>query len=176
MARRRAVLIPGQFYDTRAPLFAYTGETLRRAGFDLHEISWQVPAGLDEDRSAAWVAEQVAPALTEPTDLLVGKSLGSLAAPLAVDRRLPAVWLTPLLHLPEVMTALERATAPFLLIGGLADPTWDAAEARRLTSHMLEIPDADHSLMVPGPLVRSADALGRVCLAVDAFVQINRTL
>ncbi|MFI7606968.1 alpha/beta hydrolase [Micromonospora sp. NPDC049366] len=176
MADRRAVLIPGIGYDTRGPLFAYTGESLRRGGFDVHEITWQVPAELTAEQRGAWVVEQVTPIVDERADLLVGKSLGSFAASLAADRELPAIWLTPLLHVPEVVAALERATAPFLLVGGTADRSWDAATARRLTPHLLEIPDADHSLLVPGPLVASAEALGRVCMAVDAFVHINWTV
>ncbi|WP_243709692.1 alpha/beta hydrolase [Micromonospora sp. 15K316] len=172
VAQRRAVFIPGMGYDTRAPLFAYAGESLRRARFDIHEISWEYPAGLTDEQRAPWVAERVLPALTESTDLLVGKSLGSLAAPLAADRALPAIWLTPLLHLPEVVDALRRAEAPFLLVGGAADRTWDSATARRLTPHLVEIPEADHSLMLPGPLVRSAEALGRTCTAIEEFVQV----
>ncbi|PZF99834.1 alpha/beta hydrolase [Micromonospora deserti] len=178
MADRRALLIPGRGYDTRYPLFVYTGEALRRSGFALHALTWQVPerfgSGRDEPAAAlGWVAQQVAPALAEPADLLVGKSLGTLAAPLAADRGLPAVWLTPLLHRPEVADALRRATAPYLLVGGTADPSWDGALARRLTPHVLEIGEADHALMVPGPLARSAEALGRVCTAVEEFVRAS---
>ncbi|MEH0826018.1 MULTISPECIES: alpha/beta hydrolase [unclassified Micromonospora] len=178
MADRRAVLIPGRGYDTRYPLFAYTGEALRRLRFDVHEISWQVPERFAPDAdgpgaAVEWVAGQVEPTLATPTDLLVGKSLGSLAAPLAAARKLPAVWLTPLLHRPEVVDALGRAEAPFLLVGGTADSLWDGAVARRLTPHVLEIPDADHWLLVPGPLARSAEALGRVCTVVEEFVQIS---
>ncbi|MDO3705417.1 alpha/beta hydrolase [Micromonospora sp. C28SCA-DRY-2] len=176
MADRRAVLIPGRGYDTRFPLFLYLGEALRRAGFALHAISWQVPEGLAPDRDGAdaavdWVTGQVASTLTGRMELLVGKSLGTFAAPLAADRGLPAVWLTPLLHLPAVVDALDRATAPFLLVGGTADPSWDGAVARRLTPHLVEIDQADHALMVPGPLARSAEALGRVCTAVEEFVR-----
>ncbi|SCG61224.1 alpha/beta fold hydrolase [Micromonospora coxensis] len=176
MADRRAVLIPGRGYDTRYPLFAYLGEALRRTGFDVHEISWQVPERFapdadGPDAAVEWVDDQVRPTLDAPTDLLVGKSLGSLATALAADRRLPAVWLTPLLHGPEVVAALGRAEAPFLLVGGTADPSWDGVVARRLTPHVLEIPDADHRLMVPGPLARSAEMLGQVCTAVEEFVQ-----
>ncbi|MGC5018724.1 alpha/beta hydrolase [Micromonospora sp. DT47] len=94
-----------------------------------------------------------------------------MAAPLAADHGLRAVWLTPLLRLPEVVDALGRATAPFLLVGGTADTAWDGEVARRLTPHVLEIPDADHGMMVPGPLARSAEVLGRVCTAVEEFVQ-----
>ena len=173
MADRRAVLIPGRGYDTRAPLFAYVGEALRRAGFDVHGISWQAPPESGPAQTIGWVTEQVTPALAERTDLLVGKSLGTLAAPLAADRGLPAVWLTPLLTRPEVVAALDRADAPFLLVGGTADRLWDGAVARRLTPHLLEIPDADHSMMLPGPLAASAAVLGRVCTAVEEFVQIS---
>ncbi|MGS2614036.1 alpha/beta hydrolase [Micromonospora sp. LZ34] len=176
MADRRAVLIPGRGYDTRFPLFLYLGEALRRAGFALHAISWQVPERFGPERDGAdpavdWVSGQVAPTLTGRMDLLVGKSLGTLAAPLAADRGLPAVWLTPLLHMPEVVDALRRATAPFLLVGGTADPSWDGSVARRLTPHLVEIEEADHALMVPGPLARSAEALGQVCTAVEEFVR-----
>lgn len=169
MADRRGVLIPGQGYDTRAPLFVYVGEALRRGGFDTHDITWQVPRDLGADRVALWVAEQVTPALAERTHLLVGKSLGTFAAPLAADHGLRAVWLTPLLNRADVTEALSRATEPFLLVGGTADKLWDGEVARRLTPHVLEIPDADHSLMVPGPLARSAEVLGRVCTAVEEF-------
>ncbi|MFU8872399.1 alpha/beta hydrolase [Micromonospora sp. SL4-19] len=171
MADRRAVLIPGRGYDTRAPLFAYVGDALRRLGFAVHEVTWQVPQGLRADAAAGWVAEQVAPALADGAELLVGKSLGSLATPLAADRGLRAVWLTPLLNNPDVVDALGRATAPFLLVGGTADSLWDGEVARRLTPHVLEVPDADHSMRVPGPLARSAEVLGRVCTAVEDLVR-----
>ncbi|MET8835734.1 alpha/beta hydrolase [Micromonospora sp. NPDC004540] len=172
MAVRRAVLVPGRGYDTRAPLFAYVGEALRRLGFAVHEVTWQVPRDLRADRSADWVAEQVTPVL-DGADLLVGKSLGTFATPLAADRGLRAVWLTPVLNHPEVVEALGRATAPCLLVGGTADSLWNGAVARRLSPHVLEVPDADHSMLVPGPLARSAEALGRVCTAVEDFVQMS---
>ncbi|MGX4657543.1 alpha/beta hydrolase [Micromonospora sp. SCSIO 07396] len=175
---RRAVLVPGRGYDTHYPLFAYPGEGLRRAGFDVHEIGWQPPEGIGTDGAPPsvamdWVAGQVAPTLETPTDLLVAKSLGTLAAPLVVDRGLAAIWLTPLLHRPEVVAALDRASAPFLLVGGTADGAWDGAVARRLTPHVLEVPDADHGLLVPGPLARSAEVLGQVCTAVEEFVRLT---
>ncbi|SCE68680.1 Alpha/beta hydrolase family protein [Micromonospora viridifaciens] len=170
MADRRAVLVPGRGYDTRAPLFAYAGEALRRLGFDIHEVTWQVPRDLRADRTTEWVAEQLAPVLADG-DLLVGKSLGTFATTLAADRGLRAVWLTPVLNHPDVVDGLGRATAPFLLIGGTADSLWDGELARRLSPHVLEVPDADHSMLVPGPLARSAEVLGRVCTAVEEFVR-----
>jgi hypothetical protein len=166
---RQAVLVPGRGYDLRAPLFAYARESLTRSGFDVRGVDWRVPE-LTDGEHRTWVPQQVEPVANERTDLLVGKSLGSFAAPLAADRRLPAVWLTPILGDPALVDALRRAPAPFLLIGGTADFAWDGAAARRLTPHVLEVDGADHSMLVPGPMAGSAAVLGRVCTAIEEFV------
>src|SRR6266545_9454 len=79
-------------------------------------------------------------------------------------------WVTPLLHVPAVAAALGRANAPALLVGGTADRSWDGELARRLSSHVLEVPDADHGMYVPGPLTASVAVLGRVVLAVEEFL------
>ena len=101
---------------------------------------------------------------------MIAKSLGSNAAALAAERSLPAVWITPLLHRPPVVAALDRATAPFLLIGGTADKLWDGTVARRLSPHVLEVPEADHGMFVPGPLTDSVAVLGQVVTAVEGFL------
>ncbi|MEV1288333.1 alpha/beta hydrolase [Micromonospora sp. NPDC049679] len=168
---RQAVLIPGRGYTVREPLFAYVAELLRRRRLHAHGIEWEVPQDLAEAERGPWVQRQAAAAIDERTALLVGKSLGTLAAPVATERRLPAVWLTPLLRYPGLAEAFERSEAPFLLVGGTADPSWDAATARRLTPHVLEIPHGDHGLLVPGPMARSADALGQVCTAIEQFLE-----
>jgi hypothetical protein len=168
---RQAVLIPGRGYTVREPLFAYVAELLRRRRLTAHGIEWEMPQDLSAAERGPWVQRQAAAAIDERTGLLVGKSLGTLAAPLATERRLPAVWLTPLLRYPGLAEALERSEAPFLLVGGTADPSWDAATARRLTPNVLEIPEGDHSLLVPGPMARSAATLGQVCTAIEHFIE-----
>ena len=102
--------------------------------------------------------------------LLIAKSLGTNAAMVAAERRLPAVWLTPILTVPWIPAALRRATTPFLLVGGTADPAWDGALARRLSTHVLEVEGADHGLQVPGPLVDSIAVLGRVVTVMEEFL------
>jgi hypothetical protein len=83
---------------------------------------------------------------------------------------LPAVWLTPLLDNPALTVALRAATAPFLLVGGTGDRTWNGDRARELTPHVLEIEGADHGLYVPGRLAASAAVLGRMATAVEDFL------
>ena len=101
---------------------------------------------------------------------MVGKSLGSLAAPAVAQRGLPAIWLTPLLDDDKVVAALRATSAPTLLVGGTGDPSWDCTVARSLDLALHEVPDADHSMLLPGPLVISARVLGGVATAMEDFL------
>ena len=167
---RAAVVVPGRRYGVQAPLLAYAADAAADRGATVHAVSWTAePSG----EIAGWVSEQVTPVLDTAGErpLIIGKSLGSVAATLAADRGLPAVWLTPLLLEDTVVAALRRASAPFLLVGGTADEhAWDGAVARQLTPHVCEVAGADHVMRVPGPLAASAAVLGEVATAVERFL------
>lgn len=170
-----AVVIPGRLHGASAPLLMYAGDVAARRGATVHRHSWSDPAPLPDEPAGhveGWVRAEVTPLLDTVggSPLLVGKSLGTYAASLAAERSLPAVWLTPLLGRPVVAAALDRADAPFLLVGGTADPLWDGAAARRLSPHVLEVEGADHGMYVPGPLVDSVAVLGRVVAAIEDFL------
>jgi hypothetical protein len=81
--------------------------------------------------------------------LLVAKSMTTLATDVAARRRIPAIWLTPLLHDEVCLSGLRRRTAPALLVGGTTDDLWDGALARELSEDVLELPDADHGFCPP---------------------------
>ena len=100
---------------------------------------------------------------------MIGKSIGSNAAVLAAERSLPAVWLTPLLTFPWIVAALERATAPVLLIGGTADKMWDGVAARRLSPDVFEVEQADHRRRARTAR-RLIAVLGRVVQAIEQFL------
>jgi pimeloyl-ACP methyl ester carboxylesterase len=167
---RVAVLVPGVGYTAQGPLLAYARLAVERRDAKARVITWSPPHQEDQAEQVAWVRASVLEVLGGDRALLVGKSFGSLAAGLAAERELPAVWLTPLLQRPEVVDAIEAAKHPPLLVGGGADRTWDAAVARRLSPHVLEIPDADHALHVPGPVSRTAAVAGQVAQAVEDFL------
>jgi len=78
--------------------------------------------------------------------LVIAKSLTTRAAGLAADRGWKGIWLTPLLDDDESVAGLRRRTAPALLVGGTADPTWNGALARELSDDVLEVDGADHGL------------------------------
>lgn len=155
-------------------MLQYAGGVPEFRGATVHRHDWtgERPAELFEPAVESWVCSQVRPVLDglAGQPLLVGKSLGSFAAGLAAQRSLPAVWLTPVLTVPWVPAALERATAPFLLVGGTADPLWDGSLARRLSPYVVEVPAADHGMSVPGPLTDTIAVLARVVVAIDEFL------
>lgn len=166
-----AVVLPGRMFGPAAPLPMYAGDVAHERGATVHRHWWSAePPPGEEDPS--WVSGELTGVLDaiEGRPLVIAKSLGTLAAGVAADRELPAVWLTPLLTVPAVAGALGRATAPFLLVGGTADPYWDAELAARLTPHVLQVDDADHGMYVPGPLTASIDVLARVVIAVELFL------
>ncbi|QGN47520.1 alpha/beta hydrolase [Micromonospora sp. WMMD558] len=168
-----AVVIPGGRFGPGAPLLMYAGDVAEQRGATVHRYSWsQALPKLDQPEIEGWVSGEIAPLIDTVGGhpLLIAKSLGTNAAAIAADRCLPAVWLTPLLTLPWVADALDRATAPFLLVGGTADKLWDGDIARRLSPHVLEVDGADHGMYVPGPLTESIAVLSRVVVAVDEFL------
>ena len=177
LAARSAVLAPGGGYSVDGPLLMYAKLAVQHRGGHTHPITWELAAGDDLGELRRQVAAQVEAAVDEVTaaagaaPVVIGKSLGSLAAPVVADRGLAAVWFTPLLTDEPTVTALRRAPGPSLLIGGTADRFWDGQVARSLTTaRVIEIDDADHGMFVPGRLAASADVLGQVITAVEDFL------
>jgi hypothetical protein len=173
---RTAVIFPGGNNEPDIPMLYFAALAAEARGAEIHRVRWQEPlrpAIFDPAARPGIVDPQAAAALDAAggRPLVIAKSLGTHAAAQVAKRGLPAIWMTPLLDAPEVVAALDAATAPFLLIGGTADiGPWDGPLARRLTPHVLEVEGADHSMMVPGPLSASAAVLGSIADSVEAFL------
>ena len=75
-------------------------------------------------------------------------------------RGLGPVLLTPLLFVDDPVSGISAHRGRQLLGCGQADEAWDAdvaAGLRREGCDVMEIPEADHGLCVPGDVVRSAE-------------------
>jgi len=166
---RVLVLLPGAWYPTAAPLLWFARAAAVRRGWTALEVWDELREGQDW---TSWGGERAEAALGfagEARVLFVAKSLSSTAAPVAAERGIPSVWLTPLLDEDVVVEGLGRATAPSLLIGGTADPHWNRAAAPS-GADVLELEDADHSLEVPGNLDGSLFFLQNVTNRIDRFL------
>lgn len=175
MTSRTAIVLPGGQFGPASPLPMFASNAAESRGAEVRRVWWDEPdrpLTLTDAERGPWVLPQATRALDGVTGdlVLMGKSLGSYASALAADRGIPAIWLTPNLVSPWVVDGLRRSTAPFLLVGGTADSLWDPALARELTPYLLEVPDADHGMYVPGRLAESAAVLGQVATAVEDFL------
>ena len=169
-----AVVVPGRGYPPVAPLTFFAGFALLQHGWSVRQVWWDPPAYESDEQTIAWVREEVTGALpTSGRVLVVGKSLGTWATPLAAERGLPAIWLTPILDDPALVRPIAANPAPQLLIGGSADEFWDSAVALDLASDtcsIVEIPDVDHIMLFPGDVVRGAEAHVEVVRAIDNWL------
>ena len=174
-SRGLALVAPGRAYPPTAPLLDFARVALQQHGFTVQQLWWDSTTRGDENPER-WVRRHVAAALAEEDAdhvLVVGKSLGTRAASYAAERGLDAIWFTPLLVEPVVAEAIAANAGRQLLVGGLADELWDAAVARELADNgcdVLEVPDADHGMAVPGDAVRTAEIHLEVARAVEAFL------
>jgi hypothetical protein len=166
---RCLVLLPGVRYFSQAALLWFAREAAQARGWSVVEVDERAPA---DQEPFAWMREKARRALdaTEAAlTVVVGKSLGSAAAPLVTG---PAVWLTPLLVRPEIVEALAVASAPALLIGSRDDPTWSDGELPDNPAlEVLELDGLDHSLQVKGDPLASLDVLRTVTERTGAFLE-----
>jgi hypothetical protein len=166
---RRAVILPGIRYFSQAPLLWFAREAAQAREWAVVEVDERAPA---DEEPFGWMRAQAKRALEVAAGaeqvVVIGKSLGSSAVPLVTG---PAIWLTPLLDRDEIVAALESATAPTLLVGSPADPTWgDGRVPDNPSLDVLELDGLDHSLQVSGDPLASLDVLRRVTERVDAFL------
>jgi pimeloyl-ACP methyl ester carboxylesterase len=168
---RCVVLLPGARYPTRAPLLWFAREVAQQRGFSVLEVLDELPAGVNPFEWAQERAHTALDATTANHVVVIGKSLGSVAAGLVADRGLSAAWLTPVLDQEVVLEGLSRASQPTLLVGGTRDSMWQPG---RLPDNpalqTVELEGLDHGLQVEGDPFASLEALRRVTATVAEFL------
>jgi hypothetical protein len=166
---RCVVVLPGIRYFSQAPLLWFAREAAQAGGWSVVEVDERAPR---DQEPFAWMRAQAESALDTASGaervVVVGKSLGSAAAPMVSG---PAVWLTPLLDQQAVADAINSATSPTLLVGSRADATWaDGPAPGNAALEVLELDDLDHSLQVSRDPLASLDVLRDVTARVAAFL------
>jgi hypothetical protein len=170
-----AVLLPGRNYPTTMPLLTFAGRVAVQHGWQVRAVSWRAP-DLGTEDMITWVGDQVHDAVDgyEGPVTVIGKSLGTCAAAVAADRGYDAIWLTPLLHLPEVVEAMVRHPGRQLLIGGTEDPAWNLQVANSITDAVVQLDGADHGVFTHDA-IRSAELHVEVTRAMNEWIRAART-
>lgn len=168
---RVALMLPGRGYTSAMPLLFWTTEVLTRHGWTVQDVTWPESLGADRAETVRRVAAAAIDAERGGVGLIVGKSLGSLAIPIAAQGGLPGIWHTPLFDEESVRSALADLPKPSLLIGGGADPSWDGGFARASGHDVCEVAGADHGISVPGGPAASARAQVDVVARIEAYVE-----
>lgn len=171
-ARGMAVVLPGRNYGPRQPLLHFAARAAEEAGWTVAVADW---AGASEPSQIAALARAVLDPIPADEVLIIGKSLGSLLLPHAAEHNLPGVWLTPLLDRAAIRAAVARLSAPSLLVGGTADPTWDHDVAAASGHQIMELDGGDHALERPGDVLASVRFLQQLTTAVAHFAAAGHT-
>ncbi|MFY1670027.1 alpha/beta hydrolase [Plantactinospora sp. WMMB334] len=171
------VIVPGRGYGPQAPLLDLANEALSDRDMPAETVNWTVPDGLLDIGPEPFVRAHVSAALHRLANaspaaqpVIIAKSLGTYAAMLAAELQLPAIWLTPLLHVEVVAEAIGRNPAPALLAGGTRDPSWLPDIAAATSKRVVTVTGGDHGLRPPGPLRAYTHALGDVGTAIEEFL------
>jgi hypothetical protein len=160
-----AVVLPGSGYPALGPALHWPARLLAAAGWRLAVVSWTPETEGGSDPVAFVEGALGRAAGDDVPDLLLTKSLGSLAAPWALAHDVPGVWLTPLLGDPAVLEALRAMDDRSIVVGGSADAQWRQGAFEESEIAVLEVPGADHSLELPdwrASLAAQADVLERL--------------
>lgn len=168
---RSVLVLPGARYSAQRPGLAWPLRALVLQRWQVWCAAWEIP----RDRARAECQAVVDSALSRFLDqaegipqLVLAKSVGTLAAGWVADHSVPAVWTTPLLDDQECVADITRAISPALLLAGSRDQTWDDHAAERTGKQVVIIQGADHGWET-GSWRTELEVVGKVADAVESF-------
>lgn len=169
--RGLAVLLPGRNYQANMALMKFAGLTAEQHGWQVREVSWEVP-WVDGIELIEWAVSELKYAVDDFDGrvLVVGKSMASLVSGHAGRMGYEGLWLTPVLTNPAVVSALSEYPCECFLLGGTADPLWSHEAAEATGKPYLEIAGGDHSLFARGDAVRTAEMHLQVTKAINGWL------
>ncbi len=182
------VCFPGDNYGVDGPLLYYPSLRLWEAGWDTIAITYgyqsagqpfsiEVIPDLMEECSSA--VRSVLSEREYPWLCLAGKSLGAGVVALLCQAlneldETVAVYLTPPVGTPLFTPVFSDTHQRSLLLIGTADRYYDPEHLENLQKerpfNLVTIPDADHSMNVPGDFPRSLSALELVTEAILSWL------
>lgn len=180
------VMLPGVGYTNQMPLMFYVHELAIARRWDVLQVNYDYRrmSGTDEERieqmtAGCRAALDAALAVGRHTKVvLAGKSLGTiiLAALLrpGIGQELTALWLTPLIRLPEVREAIAATARRTAVVIGTRDDHYDAGVIAEIKGHgafVKAVEGGDHSLDIEDDVGASIGALREVISALDGYLK-----
>ena len=167
----RCIVLPGTRYTPDGPMLFFATQVALMRGWNVRQVWWEVPQFGSDAEEVAWVGAQLDAALDSNAGrvMVIAKSLGTLAAPLAAARGYEAAWLTPLLTDRAVAEPLLSYPAAQFVVIGASDPYLSQEVLDALPGERLVVP-GDHILRVPGAPAGMVASHDRFVRAFDAWL------
>ncbi len=190
LAGSLAVVLPGFGYNADMPVLFYPTRIALSRGADLLRLNTTYNRQpefntLSDPEQLAWLDADARPALEAGLAqrpyrevILIGKSLGTMAMGGILERYpdLPGtrwLWLTPVLSDTRMCEQIIKRRPRSLFVIGTADHYYDEKILTRLVDatqgKLVCIPDANHSLEIPGSIRKSIRTLETVMSEVESF-------
>ncbi|NHI83767.1 MAG: hypothetical protein EAX81_05650 [Candidatus Thorarchaeota archaeon] len=188
---KAAIVFPGRGYTSQGPLLHYTISLLLKNRINVLSVDYQYfnnqeYEALDWEEKRKWLFYDVGEAFkalvdytNRDIDIMVGKSLGTLAMGYLLDRftaarRATAIWHTPLLKQAELTRQIHKHHPRSLFVIGTRDPHYDdeiLETVKRVTRGKTQvIENANHSMEVPGDVEDSINIILRVVDGIRNFL------
>lgn len=167
----RCIVLPGSRYTPDGPMLFFAAQVALMRSWDVRQVWWEVPQFSSSAEEVAWVGSQLDTALEGYAGrvMVVAKSLGTLAAPVAAARGYDAAWLTPLLTESDVAEPLLSYPAAQFVVIGASDPYFSQDVLDALPGERLVVP-GDHILRVPGDAAAMVASHDRFVRAFDTWL------
>lgn len=167
----RCIVLPGSRYTPDGPMLFFAAQVAVMRGWDVRQVWWEVPEFASHADEVAWVGSALDAALNDYAGrvLVVAKSLGTLAAPVAAARGYHAAWLTPLLTEPDLARPLLSYPAAQFVVIGSSDPYFNQDILNALPGEHLVVA-GDHILRVPGDAAAMVASHNQFVRSFDAWL------
>ena len=165
----RCIVLPGSKYTPDGPMLFFAAQVALMRGWDVRQVWWEVPQFSSDAEEVAWVGSQLDAAVDSYAGrvMVVAKSLGTLAAPVAAARGYDAAWLTPLLTEPVLAEPLLSYPGAQFVVIGSSDPYFSQDVLDALPGERLVVA-GDHILRVPGDVAAMVASHDRFVRSFDA--------
>lgn len=185
-----AIIFPGLRYSCDMPLLYYLNQVMLNQGIDVLQLNSDytteaIKALPPTERLQVMVTDAQAALMTAFPNMgytnliLAGKSIGTLPLAMLISSgtvpEASCIWITPLLHYPFVVDAALQHAGSSLFIGSKADETFEPENMelikKKKNVRAIVFNGADHSLLIPGDVLKSLNILDQVVHAYSDFVE-----